>query len=133
MPELLPAVAPPMVSPLIVIPEPARAVLAAIEPEDRVMTILVDDGVATDNVVPARDAVTFDEAKNEAGYIKVMVAPVPPAERPPPADGVNLRYAVHPVLPASRSVGFIVTLTPVTLSPMSPAPKAVDGPVSKGV
>ena len=133
MPELLPPVAAPIVSPLRVIPEPARAVLAAMEPADIVITICVDEGVETDNVVPAKDAVTLDEAKNEVGYTKVMVAPVPPAERPPPAEGVNLRYAVQPVLPASRSLGFIEKLTPVTLSPMLPALKAVDGKVSKEV
>ena len=57
----------------------------------------MDEGVETDNVVLARDAVTLDTAKNEVGYIKVMV---PAAERPPPAEGVNLRYAVQPDLPA---------------------------------
>ena len=49
-----------------------------------------------------------------------MVAPVPPADRAPPAEGVNLRYAVHPVFPASRSAGSMVKLTPVTLSPIAP-------------
>ena len=62
-----------------------------------------------------------------------MVAPVPPADRAPPAEGVNLRYAVHPDFPASRSAGSMVKLTPVTLSPMLPALKATDGPVSKDV
>ena len=68
MPELLPPVATArMVSPLRVIPEPVKAVLAAMDPADRVITILVDPGVPTDNVVPTYDAVTLDEAKNEAG------------------------------------------------------------------
>ena len=61
------------------------------------------------------------------------MAPVPPADRAPPAEGVNLRYAVHPVFPAIRSAGAMVKLTPVTLSPMLPALKATEGPVSKGV
>ena len=64
---LLPVVAAPMVSPLTVMPEPAKAVLAAMDPADIVITILVDPGVPTDNVVPTYDAVTLDEAKNEAG------------------------------------------------------------------
>ena len=77
----------------------------------------MDEGVETDNVVLARDAVTLDTAKNEVGYIKVMV---PEAERPPPAEGVNLRYAVQPDLPASRSEEFMVKLKSITLSPMWP-------------
>jgi hypothetical protein len=56
-----------MVSPLRVIPAPVKAVLAAMDPADRVITILVDPGVPTDNVVPTYDAVTLDDAKNEAG------------------------------------------------------------------
>ena len=67
MPVLLPVVAAPMVSPLRVIPAPVKAVLAAMDPADRVITILVDPGVPTDNVVPTYDAVTLDDAKNEAG------------------------------------------------------------------
>ena len=67
MPVLLPVVAAPMVSPLRVIPAPVKAVLAAMDPADRVITILVDPGAATDSVVPTYDAVTLDESKNEAG------------------------------------------------------------------
>ena len=64
---LPPVVAAPMVSPLTVIPEPVKAVLAAMYPADIVITIWVDPGAATDSVVPTYDAVTFDEAKNAAG------------------------------------------------------------------
>jgi hypothetical protein len=68
MPELLPPVATArMVSPLRVIPKPVKAVLAAMNPADRVITILVNPGAATDSVVPTYDAVTLDESKNEAG------------------------------------------------------------------
>ena len=64
---LLPVVAAPMVSPLRVIPAPVKAALAAMDPADIVITNWVGPGAATDNVVPTYDAVTLDEAKNEAG------------------------------------------------------------------
>ena len=63
----MPVVAAPMVSPLTVIPEPAKAVLATMDPADIVITNWVDPGAATDNVVPTYDAVTFEEAKNATG------------------------------------------------------------------
>ena len=64
---LLPVVSAPMVSPPTVIPEPAKAVLAAMDPADIVITNWVDPGAATDNVVPTYDAVTLEEEKNAAG------------------------------------------------------------------
>jgi hypothetical protein len=64
---LPPFVTAPIVSPMRVIPEPVKAVLAAMDPADRVITIWVEPGAATDSVVPTYDAVTFEEAKNAAG------------------------------------------------------------------
>ena len=65
---LLPAVAAPIVNPLMVIPAPASAALAAMVPVARVITISVDPGVATVKVVPLYAAVTpLADAKNEAG------------------------------------------------------------------
>ena len=60
-----------------------------------------------------------------------MVAPVPPADRAPPAEGVNLRYAVHPVLPASRSAGSMVKLGDSTTFPILFAENVVEGPESQ--
>jgi hypothetical protein len=52
----------------MVIPSPARAVLAAIVPDVSVITISVDPGVATVKARPAHVTVTpLAEAKNEAG------------------------------------------------------------------
>ena len=68
MPVLLPPVTAPIVNPLMVIPAPASAALAAMVPVARVITISVDPGVATVKVVPLYAAVTpLADAKNEAG------------------------------------------------------------------
>jgi hypothetical protein len=108
----------PIVNPLMVIPAPASAALAAMVPAATVITTSLNPGVATVKVVPLYVAVTpLADAKNEAGYIKVMVAPAASA---PPAEVVNMRFAVQFDLPASRSPPLTLNTTLVTLSPMLP-------------
>jgi hypothetical protein len=100
-------------------------------PEMTVITKDVDPGDDAASVVPVYDAVTVDAAKNELGYIKVIV--LAPADRAPPALGVNFKYAVQPVLPATRLAASMVKLTAVTWLPMLPAFTLSDTLLSKFV
>ena len=96
----LPAVAPPMVTPVTVT---VTAVLAATAAVAVVMTIWVLVGVATLPVGPlpliSTSGVPVLEKKPE-GYVSVMVLPISSL---PPAVVVNENVAAAGVLPATRS------------------------------